>query len=139
MGWINIIIYHIMKYHLPQKQNVCSRLRIMEKNANILLSRSLLSLLFRFATMAGTAQDVLGTDSCRDAPWRVRTWGVGQNVTRKPQNYTETIPQPIPPPFQYKSKAGSSPVDESCPLLWVYEWVKITSPAPSSSCRRSYG
>ena len=51
-----------MKHHLPQKQNVCSRLTTMEKSANILLSRSLLLLLFLFATMAGTAQDVLGTD-----------------------------------------------------------------------------
>ena len=54
-----------MKHHLSQKQGIRSRLSIVEEKADSQLIRSLLSLAFLFAAMAGTAQDacyLLGTD-----------------------------------------------------------------------------
>ena len=55
-----------MKHHLSQKQGIRSRLSIVEEKADSQLIRSLLSLAFLFAAMAGTAQDacyLLGNDS----------------------------------------------------------------------------
>ena len=59
-----------MKHHLSQKQNISSRLSVLEKSVNNLLSRSLLLLVFLLSAIAGTAQDVcylIGTDGVFEA------------------------------------------------------------------------